>query len=274
MFKMKSNAIFKNKNLLNSEAEGVYAKFSVSSLTNPVLLNVSLKNPYHTVQFSMTPEKVGISVATPTNSTNLEGDSLTTTSGQSLFLPWGDIYPDTIVELRVKGSALSAKMYSSTFSKTVAYRMELDNTGAPTFDGYEGWQIFIDSEGDPVSESIIRNLIILAGDIGEIETYSIVQEFFELTDYTAEHKFVHLKYVPSGKVAVNIGQATTQGQGVDFEVTYNTLSWGNLGLDTPLMKAGVVIRIIYETAGLIRYSTKQTIGRNIVALKGIEVSPL
>jgi hypothetical protein len=268
MFKMKSNAIFKNKNLVNNEAEGVYLKFSVSSSTNPVLLNVSLKNLYHNIQFSMTPEKLGIAIATPTNSTNLDGDSLTSVSGQSLFLPWNGSFPDTIVELRVKGKDLSAKMYSSTFSKTVAYHMELDSLGAPLFDGYEGWQIYIDSEGDPVSESIIRNLIILAGDIGEIETYSIVQEFFDLTDYIAAHKFVHLKYVPSGKVAVNIGQATTQGQGVDFEVTYNTLSWGNMGLDTPLMKAGVVIRVIYETAGLIRYSTKQTIGRNIVSLKG------
>jgi hypothetical protein len=129
MFKMKSNAIFKNKNLVDSEAEGVFVKFSVSSLTNPVLLNVSLKNTYHTLQFSMTPEKLGIAVATPTNSTNLDGDSLTSTSGQSLFLPWGGSYPDTIVELRVKGNALSAKMYSSSFSKTVSYHMELDSLG-------------------------------------------------------------------------------------------------------------------------------------------------
>ena len=70
-------------------------------------------------------------------------------------------------------------------------------------------------------------------------------EYITLTAQNITDKFVTLSALPSGKVSLNVNEATSQVEGTDFKVSGRKVSWGGLGMDVESLTEGITLRIAY-----------------------------
>jgi len=262
MLRMHTNYLLTNMALEYPGLTGVFLDFKVKTTGTFSQLEIALKNPNHGSYFQIHQDRISIGVKSSILTSSDGGSTYTIpgVQGRSAEIPLGTA-KEISTTLYVKGDTLGARVSAGGNKKQVSFKVrDVVNT-----DIVEGWVIHIASSnplGYPVSSTISG--FYLVGDASP--SGQIVTEYITLTATDIQNKYVLLREAPVFGTAVNIAQATSQREGIDFIVIENALIWGGYGLDIPQMQEGLTIRVSYYT-GTFGDEAFMKIGKKVVALR-------
>lgn len=262
MLKMRTNYVLTNMALEYPGLSGVSMSFKVSTPNVFSALEICLKNSHHEVCFQIRSDRAVVGTKSLILSTQDGGATYTVPGyeGRSETLMLGTA-KEISATLHVKGDTLGARVTAGGVKKRVSFKV----SDVQYSDIVEGWAAYVSSSNPLGTPSTTRiSSLYLVGDASP--SGRIVTEYITLTATDVQNKYVTLVEAPVFGTAVNIAQATSQREGIDFLVVENTLVWGGYGLDIPQVQEGITMRVSYYT-GTFGDEAYMKIGKKVVALR-------
>lgn len=249
MFKMDSAYTLENTmaamGLPSSDYQGLSVAFDISTDSNPSDFSITLQNDYNKVSFRWNPDRAQIFISTyvkPSGNFDASNSGNGSWSGQQHSEPLSVPLSTIKIKFEVKGDYARAIMNDGSSTHEVS--KTLSSSGSDAERNVAGWKVSVESR--PVTgletNTKIRNLFVTAD---SSSGGSIVIEHLTLTAEDEANKYVTIGSANVSYVSLNIAQATSQRRGVDFELVEDRIVWEGYGLDLPIMKEGVDIRVIY-----------------------------
>lgn len=269
MFLMNSAYTLDNSSAIAGSTgyKGISVSFTLETSSVPSDYTVILANSYNKLSFRWNPEKVTSTISTFNLSSAAYDPSLSGVGSWAGNQDTADLsspYGEMRVFFEIRGN--SARVVRTQYGISHEIRYEFPTVASNPLRNVSGWKVYVESRpvSGQASDSKMTKFVVTAD---ASAAGSITIEYITLTATNIANKYVEIADRYATEVAVNLAQASTMKQGVDFEILGNRLIWAGYGMDIAALVEGLTMRVVYYS-GTYGSPYYLKIGKRVVGLGG------